>query len=226
MTGIEITLILVGIIFIFGSFFVEEKLTNKEMEEIAGLSEKQLNMIVDRQLRDADTKIEDAIDELADDTLEIAKRALEKESNEKIMAVSEYSNTVIETMNKTHNEILFLYDMLEDKHKELTELAASLQQFSDTMKTTEHEVLQNLVDAARDIEQKTDPEFRAERKEESVKEEDAEQTEEDPGNHNDRILKLCRQGMTDVEIARQLGLGLGEVRLVIGLYKGEQTGEA
>ena len=226
MTGIEITLILVGIVFIFASFFIQERLSNKELEEIAGLSEKQLDMIVDRQLRDANAKIEDSIDELADDTLEIAKRALEKESNEKIMAVSEYSNTVIEAMNKTHNEILFLYNMLEDKHKELTEFATGLQEMSDTMKTTEHDVLQNLVDAARDIEQKTNSQVREDTKEDASETEESAEEEDETGNHNDRILELCRQGMTDVEIARQLGLGLGEVRLVIGLYKGEQTGEA
>ena len=49
--------------------------------------------------------------------------------------------------------------------------------------------------------------------------------ENDDANHNEKILALCRQGMSDVEIARTLGLGLGEVRLVIGLYKGEQTSE-
>ena len=45
MTGIEITLILIGIVLIFASFFIQEKLTHKEMGEIAGLSEKQLNFI-------------------------------------------------------------------------------------------------------------------------------------------------------------------------------------
>lgn len=219
MTGIEITLILIGIVFIFASFFMQEKLTHKEMGEIAGLSEKQLNMIVERQLKNANGQIEDAIDEIADESLEIAKRAMEKETNEKIMAISEYSNTVIEAMNKTHNEVLFLYNMLDDKHKELTELATNLQQFSETMKTTEHDVLQNLVDAARNIEQKTDPQTRMEMQSEIT---EAEETveEEDMGNHNERILELRQQGLTDVQIARQLGLGLGEVRLVIGLYKG------
>lgn len=224
MTGIEITLILIGIVFIFASFFMQEKLTHKEMGEIAGLSEKQLNMIVERQLKNANGQIEEAIDEIADESLEIAKRAMEKETNEKVMAISEYSNTVIEAMNKTHNEVLFLYNMLDDKHKELTELAANLQQFSETMKTTEHDVLQNLVDAARDIEQKTDPQTRMEMQ---SKIPEAEETveEEDMGNHNERILELRQQGLTDVQIARQLGLGLGEVRLVIGLYKGVETGE-
>ena len=49
--------------------------------------------------------------------------------------------------------------------------------------------------------------------------------EDEDANHNGKILALCKQGMSDVEIARTLGLGLGEVRLVIGLYKGEQTSE-
>jgi hypothetical protein len=39
------------------------------------------------------------------------------------------------------------------------------------------------------------------------------------------ILALHQQGKPDVEIARDLGLGLGEVKLVIGLYKGEQISE-
>lgn len=226
MTGIEITLVLVGIVLVFASFFIQEKLSEKEIQQIAGLSEKELNMIVERQLKGADAKIEDAIDEKADEMLDIAQRALEKESNEKIMAVSEYSNTVIESMNKTHNEILFLYNMLEDKHTELTELASKLQEFSDTMKTTEHDVLQNLVEAARDIEQKTDPYQQKSAEKEIPETSEEEEDTEDNANHNEKILELRRQGLTDVQIARQLGLGLGEVRLVIGLYKGEETSEA
>lgn len=226
MTGIEITLILVGVVFVFASFFIQEKLSEKEIQQIAGLSEKELNMIVERQLKGADAKIEEAIDEKADEMLDIAQRALEKESNEKIMAVSEYSNTVIESMNKTHNEILFLYNMLEDKHTELTDLASKLQEFSDTMKTTEHDVLQNLVEAARDIEQKTDPSQQKSAEREIPETSEEEEETEDNANHNEKILELHRQGLTDVQIARQLGLGLGEVRLVIGLYKGEETSEA
>ena len=35
-----------------------------------------------------------------------------------------------------------------------------------------------------------------------------------------------KKGISDVEIAKQLGLGLGEVRLVIGLFEGEIKNEA
>ena len=50
-----------------------------------------------------------------------------------------------------------------------------------------------------------------------------EQTEQT--NHNEKILALYSQGKSYVEIAKELGLGQGEVRLVVGLYKGVDTSE-
>ena len=38
---------------------------------------------------------------------------------------------------------------------------------------------------------------------------------------NEMIMELHSEGKSDVEIAKLLGCGLGEVRLVIGLHKGE-----
>jgi uncharacterized protein YneF (UPF0154 family) len=60
MTGVEITLILVGIIFVLVSFFVQEKLTPKDVQEITRLSEKELKIIVERELKNANDKVEDA----------------------------------------------------------------------------------------------------------------------------------------------------------------------
>ena len=39
-------------------------------------------------------------------------------------------------------------------------------------------------------------------------------------NNNDRILRMYREGRSNVEIAKELGLGVGEVKLVINLFKG------
>ena len=228
MTGVEVTLILIGIILIIGSFFVQEKLSPRDVEEITRLSEKELKVIVERQLKAAGSQVEEIINQVIEETQDSAKRSMEKETNEKIMAISEYSNTVIESMNKTHNEILFLYNMLNDKHVELTDLASRLQQFSDQLKMTENEMLQNLAEAAKGIEQKmeTVSEIPVEEAETDMASRiPTSRQEEDDGNHNERILQLRGMGMSDVEIARALGLGLGEVRLVIGLYKGEETGE-
>ena len=39
-------------------------------------------------------------------------------------------------------------------------------------------------------------------------------------NNKERILELHKTGKSAVAIAKELGLGIGEVNLVIGLYKG------
>ena len=227
MTAVEITLIIVGIVFLLVSFLVQEKLSPKDIESITNLSENELKIIVEKQLKNANDQVEDAITDVVEDKTETTKRALEKETNERIMAIDEYSNTVLESMNKTHNEILFLYSMLNDKHTELTDLAAQLQQFSEQMKHTENEVLENLALAAQDVRQKVNETKPIDENEVILASlgTDAKGTEQDQINHNDRILMLHQQGLSDVEIARELGLGLGEVKLVIGLFKGEETVE-
>jgi hypothetical protein len=165
---------------------------------------------------------------MMDEALGISERAMEKESNEKIMAISEYSNTVLESMNKTHNEILFLYNMLGDKHTELTSLAGQLQEFSDQLRSTENEVLQNLAEAAKEVEQKvsdsSEPVDQDEVLRASVEVEHEDSPEDEDLNHNEKILSLHQQGLGDVEIARNLGLGLGEVKLVIGLKRNMKRG--
>ncbi len=224
MTGVEITLILVGIVFVLVSFFVQEKLTPKDVQEITRLSEKELKIIVERELKNANDKVEDAIDAVVEQAKENAKRLMEKETNEKIMAINEYSNTVIESMNKTHNEILFLYNMLNDKHAELTGLASQLQQFSEQVKHTQDEMMTHMTEPEKNSEQSRPetPEVMEEQPEQipqnaSVAEENA--------SFNDQVLALHQSGVSDVEIARKLGRGLGEVKLVIGLYKGEDVSE-
>lgn len=227
MTAVEITLIIVGIIFLLVSFFVQEKLSPKDIDNITKLSEKELKIIVDKQLNNARDRVEDAISDVVEESQEQTKRDLEKETNEKIMAIDEYSNTVLESMNKTHNEILFLYSMLNDKHTELTELAAQLKQFSEQVRNTENEVLETIATAAKDAERKTtEPESAEEPGDIAVSVTvSPEQQIQDQNNHNMRILSLHQQGYSPVEIARELGIGLGEINLVIGLFKGEETVE-
>lgn len=201
MTGVAWILLLIGVVFMIGSFFVTEKLSPSELNQIAELSEEELKRIIDRGLKNAETRIEDAIDEQVDQSSEKVDRSLEKVTNDKIMAISEYSDTVIESMNKTHNEIMFLYSMLNDKHTELTGMAADLQRLAADV---------------RSLEEKAPLTAPAEQKEEMPETEETKQE----GLHAE-ILKLKKLGMTEVQIAKKLGIGIGEVRLVNGLYRGE-----
>ena len=47
----------------------------------------------------------------------------------------------------------------------------------------------------------------------------------DEANHNTMILQKFSEGYTPVEIARKLGIGLGEVKLVIDLFEEDKTSE-
>lgn len=236
MTGVAWILLLIGVVFMIGSFFVTEKLSPSELNQIAELSEEELKRIIDRGLKNAETRIEDAIDEQVDQSSEKVDRSLEKVTNDKIMAISEYSNTVIESMNKTHNEIMFLYSMLNDKHTELTGMAADLQRLAADVRSLEEKAPLTAPQAAPERAaavsaasavtlvpvEKADTTGRetaaapAEQKEEMPETEETKQE----GLHAE-ILKLKKLGMTEVQIAKKLGIGIGEVRLVNGLYRGE-----
>ena len=236
MTGVAWILLLIGVVFMIGSFFVTEKLSPSELNQIAELSEEELKRIIDRGLKNAETRIEDAIDEQVDQSSEKVDRSLEKVTNDKIMAISEYSDTVIESMNKTHNEIMFLYSMLNDKHTELTGMAADLQRLAADVRSLEEKAPLTAPQAAPERAatvsaasavtlvpvEKADTTGRetaaapAEQKEEMPETEETKQE----GLHAE-ILKLKKPGMTEVQIAKKLGIGIGEVRLVNGLYRGE-----
>ena len=199
MTGVEIILILAGLVMMIGSFMVTEKLSGAELDRIAELSQNEIKKILENKLKDAEAAIEDQIDHAIEDSTDKVERALDKETNEKMLAIGEYSDTVMEKMNQTHNEIMFLYSMLNDKHTELTKLAGQIGEMSA-------EIGESLEEAK-----------------ESVVKEMEEQPEQT--NHNEKILALYSQGKSYVEIAKELGLGQGEVRLVVGLYKGVDTSE-
>ena len=236
MTGVAWILLLIGVVFMIGSFFVTEKLSPSELNQIAELSEEELKRIIDRGLKNAETRIEDAIDEQVDQSSEKVDRSLEKVTDDKIMAISEYSDTVIESMNKTHNEIMFLYSMLNDKHTELTGMAADLQRLAADVRSLEEKAPLTAPQAAPERAaavsaasavtlvpvEKADTTGRetaaapAEQKEEMPETEETKQE----GLHAE-ILKLKKLGMTEVQIAKKLGIGIGEVRLVNGLYRGE-----
>lgn len=236
MTGVAWILLLIGVVFMIGSFFVTEKLSPSELNQIAELSEEELKRIIGRGLKNAETRIEDAIDEQVDQSSEKVDRSLEKVTNDKIMAISEYSDTVIESMNKTHNEIMFLYSMLNDKHTELTGMAADLQRLAADVRSLEEKAPLTAPQAASeraaavsaasavtpvsvetaDTTERETAAAPAEQKEEMPETEETKQE----GLHAE-ILKLKKLGMTEVQIAKKLGIGIGEVRLVNGLYRGE-----
>ena len=213
MTAIEIVLILTGITFMIGSFFVTEKLSEKELSQIAKLSEKEIARIASKELSKAAGQVEEQVDAICEEASGKTERALDKQANEKIMQIGEYSDTVLDNMNKTHNEIMFLYSMLNDKHTELTELAGEL--------TKQKGRLEEELGEAAEVNEKAEPEQEIVAEKQTAEPLEQPEESEDGGNHNERILELYKEGKSFVDIARELGLGQGEVKLVIELFRGE-----
>lgn len=226
MTAIEIVLIVIGVIMMVASFFVMEKLSNKEVGKMAELSTEEIKRILERSMKDAEQKINDTIDDVIEESIEESTEkvecALDKEANEKIKAINEYSDTVLESINKTHNEVMFLYSMLNDKHSELTTYAGKLAQLAIHLEELQENLEQTIGRTQEFIEQPMKP---TETSEETAKiieefEEETEQQEQEK-NRKQQILEMYKEGKDAVEIARQLDMGVGEVKLVIGLFREE-----
>ena len=240
MTMIEIILLLVGCVFMIGSFFISEKLSSSELDKIAELSEDELKKIIEREVNNAGTQMDEVIEQKIEEAGEQAERA-----------IHEYSETVMESMKKTHDEIMFLYSMLNDKHTEMTSMTGDLQRLAADIRNlqenlsakagtsirkpvAESHVVQQPVmkqnavvqPMTETIDVQPEPEVQVNRFQEIQEPEqktEKPETADAQGMSNDMILKLYEQGLSKVEIAKQLGRGLGEVNLVIELYKGDEN---
>ena len=206
---LEVVLLIAGIVIFIGSFLLpsgKESGINKEAakEEIKGLMEEEMQTVR--------SQMQDKMVETSEDALEKAERSLERLTNEKIMAVSEYSDTVLQEIHKNHEEAMFLYDMLNNKHANIKDTVSKMDKAvkaaEDKAKVKAEEKLIEVQEPAETREPSGSPEigFMGE-------------TAEEGQNNNEKILEMHRQGKSTVAIAKELGLGVGEVKLVIDLYK-------
>lgn len=82
------------------------------------------------------SQIGDIVDETITYAMEKTERGMDRLTNEKMMAVNEYSDTVLEEINKNHKEVVFLYDMLNDKHESLKNTVSEAAKTADDVKQT------------------------------------------------------------------------------------------
>lgn len=228
---LEIVLLIAGVIIFTGSFFLPlggEKNTGIDQkaakEEIHGLVEEEMNNVR--------SKMQDKMEETSEDAIEKAERALERLTNEKIMAVNEYSDTVLQEIHKNHEEAMFLYDMLNSKHANIKDTVSKMDKAVKAAgnKTLENKTAENKAaektatdkTAGTVAEEKTVDAFQTEtliQPENSPEIGFMGETVQEGQNNNEKILEMHKQGKSTVAIAKELGLGVGEVKLVIDLYK-------
>jgi hypothetical protein len=240
MTILEIVLLIIGLGLCIGSFFVSERLSEKDRENLTKLTKEQIEEIIKDKMADARVETEDKLSAIIDSAMAELDRRTDKETNEKILEISQYSDTVLESVDKSHKEVTFMYSMLNDKHQAMVEMTKKLSELQDTLVALDASVNRKL-DLLKDKELEIEEEkqklakereaFIAE-KENQEKEEQktisftealaqkySEENQPIKANDNMQILAMADEGMSDVEIAKQLGRGLGEVKFVIGLYQ-------
>lgn len=118
MTALEGCLIVIGIIAIVISYFISEKNSEERMKKAVDelvLGEETKKTLI-RQAKDT---VEEALNGMSEEIAGKAEIQLEKLSNEKIMMVHEYSDTVLEEIGKNHQEVMFLYSMLDEKDRDV-----------------------------------------------------------------------------------------------------------
>ena len=122
MTGLEIALFILGAAFIIISFFIVDNSSRYSRSQ--GASDSTVTGEAIRRIG------ADAIEDMnhrSDLLIAESEDKLEAISNDKIIAVGEYSDQVLEKINSNHKEVVFLYQMLNDKEDELKSTAAKLE---------------------------------------------------------------------------------------------------
>ena len=117
---------------------------------------------------------------------------------------------------------MFLYDMLNSKHANIKDTVSKMDKAvkaaedkaKDRAEAMEKPGKENGVEEQK-VETPTETPEPSESPEIGCKGETAEEGQ----NNNEKILEMHRQGKSTVAIAKELGLGVGEVKLVIDLYK-------
>lgn len=251
METIEIVLLIIGCAVFIASFILPEIKDNLDPEVLKSQREI-IQTLMQKEVGELKFQIEDSVEESIKYGVEKTERAMERLSNEKIMAVSDYSENVLQDINKAHQEVLFLYEMLNDKKNLMDQNMEQLLSIQKNIKNSEIiETEENI--NIRKITQEVQKQNEQENIEKNIVERKKRNTSKeqsslpvldekpktrkktvakskidapiqnhikDGQNSNERVLQLHKEGKTNMAIAKELGLGIGEVKLVIDLYEG------
>lgn len=200
MGTVEIVLLVIGIICVIVGIILGLTDNNEKEATESSASDYDAASQVSQVAQTIDSIIEKKMQDIEDKT----EARLDKISNTKILEMNEYADGVLKEINRNHNEVMFMYDMLNEKDKEI--------------KTTVKDV--NVIRMNRGYAY-NDAKQQSAMEEPKIVMQDIEDfvLDESLSTH-DKIRKLYSNGYNDVEIAKRLKIGVGEVRLVINLSSG------
>lgn len=244
MIVVIIILLILGIAAIVASIFADR--IQKE-DKAAVNRDEYLEQLLEERINQVENHIGDVAEKSATTMKKRAKQELEKLSKEKLSEVNEYSDQVMEQINKNHSEVMFLYGLLSDKQKQLDETVESLNRaqkelqisqrlnlreernekwVDETEKTGSELKIESEKDKKTSEVSDINPDIQSDKGNDLFKnqpeEKQNESTKEEGGyGRRAQIIMLSKEGKNEFEIAKQLEMGVGEVKLVLELSKGD-----
>ena len=241
MSPVEIIFVLLGVGILVASCFIGG---NKENTDAAVLLSDDALEVQKQELK---KYAEQLMEEKSEEVVVKTDDYLSKISNEKIMSVNDFTTQILEKIDANHKEVVFLYDMLNkkedeikqtvqefDKEKhEMQEVVNDIIKLTKQMKTTMQKS-EDTKSVPAEKPKKTEPKKttgkpaqKAQTPKESapiktvVNQEDGQMEFSEmlqADRQKEEVLKLHKQGKSVLEISKAMGMGQGEVKLIIGLY--------
>ena len=141
----EIILIAVGILAVILGYLIP---AGSEMNDAdVSMNEQKVSEMVRRAIQNSQGQIDDMLDDCMEDAINKAERAMDRVTNEKMSAISEYSDTVMNDIHRNHDEVMFMYDMLNDKHKNLKNTVSEVDRAAKEVKQTAKEAVETVEQA-------------------------------------------------------------------------------
>lgn len=207
-----VVLIIVGIVVIIISCFMVDRTDKKSGEFV-------LDTGLDTKLTDLNElkyQIEAVCQETTEGYINITENQLSQLSNEKIIAVNDFSEQVLEKIKLNHDEVVFLYNMLGEKEEELKSLMKNADKQKKLIEETAilAAITKDTKDTKATKNKKIVPAIKSEHNQPLHTE-----NIDTNGNSNQKVLELYSQGFSIIDISKALEIGQGEVKLVVDLYK-------
>lgn len=227
MNAAEIILLILGFLSISISFFVGKKEKNSDISETAEYQSR--DIWTEKEETMVREQIETILSEERENVIAETTDQLNRKSNEKIMEFDDFSAQLMEKINHNHEEVVFMYNMLNEKEKELKEAAAKKGPVDKTsgitaVERTNKQVLKttNKKAAKPAADKKGTSKIDADTKPQAAKPEAEKSENPDDSSVTKNIIHMYKQGKSVLEISKELDIGQGEVKLMISLYGGNK----
>lgn len=124
MIILELLMVVIGLAAVVASFRLAEGNGQKAEENTDTQNQRYAGPDFSKEIAEEMAKAAEKLKEQAEQAFDEIDGQLSKLSNDKIMGMSEYSDQVLDKIEKNHAEVVFLYDMMGEKQEEIKKLIA------------------------------------------------------------------------------------------------------